>query len=281
MSFVKQHNISMVIGFTSTANLYAVAVSKLRGIPSIISERIHPQFFGFGKVMKLIRYLVYSNTNVLVVQTQAIYNYFRKFIKANKLIIIKNPIDPKLAEARNLKMPKKNIVLNVGRLVEQKNQMLLIKAFSKIKAPGWKLEIVGDGPLKPELDKCIKELNCNGSIELSGNIENIADKYNNASIFAFTSNYEGFPNALTEAMYFGLASISTECISGPSELINHGENGFLIPVGNQLQLEEKLKLLIENEDTRYSINRAAVESSKKYEIGIITKQWKELINRLI
>ena len=103
---------------------------------------------------------------------------------------------------------------------------------------------------------------------LLGNTKNIAWHYNNAKVFAFTSIFEGFPNALIEAMHFGLPCISTDCPTGPSELINNGENGFLIPENNETLFTNKLKDLMYDATLYQSISESGQLFAAEYDIKV-------------
>lgn len=281
VSLLRSNNIDLIIGFMTTPNVYAVLASKLAKIPCIISERVHPDYIDTSNFWFKLRKRLYPLANCLVIQTHDIANYFSKFVNPNKIQIILNPLNPSLVDNKNLKIPKENIILNVGRLNYQKNQEMLIKAFANVNIEGWKLIIVGDGEEKKRFINLINELDLNDSIYLAGNSNNISEYYNKASIFAFTSRYEGFPNALTEAMYFGLPCISTDCPSGPSELITDSVNGFLIPSESQQLLEEKLRLLINNPETRLKIGLEAEKNIDKFKVENVSQQWQSIINNLL
>jgi len=278
---IKKNEIKIIIGFMTTANVYAVIISKLLRMPSIISERVHPKYIMASKFWFFLRRLTYPLTDCLVVQTNEILEYFSKFVKQNKIKIILNPLSPELASKRFLSSKREKVILNVGRLDYQKNQDLLIKAFSKIQAKNWRLYLLGDGNRRGEYENLIENLNMGNSIFLKGNVSNVEEYYNTSSIFVFTSRFEGFPNALTEAMYFGLPSISTNCPSGPAEIINDSKNGFLIPVGDQKSLESKLSILINNSELREKFSKESILSTTDFDVIDITTNWKNLINDLI
>ena len=105
--------------------------------------------------------------------------------------------------------------------------------------------------------------------------------YNKSKIFAFTSRFEGFPNALTEAMAFGVPCIATNCPSGPAELIEHGNNGFLIPVDDQQSLEDKLVSLMTNDKLRLKFSEECIKNMDKFKIDNVTREWQKTINNLI
>jgi len=280
-SIIRTNDIKVLIGFMTTPNIYAILVSKLANISCLISERVHPNFTQASKIWFLFRKLIYPYTDYLIVQTKEIAHYFSDFINEEKIKIILNPLNPSLIKKINNKTERENIILNVGRLDYQKNQDLLIKAFANISNKNWKLILVGDGNKKHSYLALINELKINDSVELVGNIEDVSLYYNKSKIFAFSSRYEGFPNALTEALAFGLACISTDCPSGPTDLINNGENGFLIPVENQSELEMKLQLLMNDDKLRSDFSEKAKLGTEIFESDFVAKQWQELLQKLL
>ncbi|WP_418511283.1 glycosyltransferase family 4 protein [Corallibacter sp.] len=281
LKLLKTHKIDIAIGFMSTTNIYTIISSKLLNIPCIVSERIHPEYSSLNNFWCKVRRFIYPLSNKLVVQTHDIKVYFESFLKPEKITIIRNPLAPELLKKRDSSVKKEKIILNVGRLTNQKNQEALIKAFHKIQPKDWKLQLIGSGKNEKKYKALITELNLQNSVTLLGNINNVFDHYNKASIFAFPSRYEGFPNALTEAMAFGLPCISADCPSGPSELIENNVNGFLIPVDDDNALEDILKLLIENPEKRFDIGEKARKSTSSFEVDYITNEWKKLITSLL
>ncbi|MDB9961272.1 glycosyltransferase family 4 protein [Oceanihabitans sp.] len=279
--YVKNAKADIIIGFTTTANIYSVLISKRIRLPSIISERIHPDYNIVNHFWNIIRKHIYPKSNALVVQTQEIMNYFLSFTDEKKVVIINNPLAEELVAQKNSVSLKVNHIICVGRLDLQKNQELLIRAFSNIKRKDWKLLLIGEGQLRSHYEKLIIDLNIEEYIELVGNIQDISKYYNTAKIFVLPSNFEGFPNALIEAMSFGLACIATNCPSGPSEIIKDNENGFLIPVHDQMELENKLQLLIDNSELQKQFSLKAIESTAIFDAAYIADKWKELIYKVL
>lgn len=274
---VKQRKSQLVLSFTTTTNVYAVLIGKSLSIPSIISERVHPDY-GIGKLWKLIRKKVYPSCSKLIVQTQQIKSSFEKYIDEEKIRIIQNPIDPKLSSKVNSDIKREKIVLNIGRLTYQKNQDLLIKAFSKVSNSDWKLMLVGAGEKNEEYKKLTHELNISEKVIFTGAVSDISQYLNSASIFVLCSRFEGFPNALIEAMHFGLPCIATTCPSGPEDIISNNENGLLIPVEDESTLNKELTTLINDEKLRLTLGENAIKTTKKYNVNIILQQWDRLIN---
>ncbi len=278
---IKRERVDLMIGFITSANVIATVASKIMGIPSIISERNNPFVEKVPKFWSVQRRFWYPKATHLVLQTQGVRKFYSDSIKENKTSVIANPISKTLTESRSVYDVSSRTILTIGRLAAQKNQQLLIKAFSNLDTDDWTIKMIGIGKKKNELLALIQQLGLGNKIEIIEPKENIADYYNKAGIFAFTSVYEGLPNALIEAMHFGLPCISTDCDFGPSELIENGVNGYLVPMDNQKCFEEKLNALMTNENIRGQFSEKAKISTQKYENDPIVKRWGELIKDVI
>ena len=277
---LKDYKADIAIGFMPVTNIYTIIATKFIGIPNIISERANPRFNSFGKFWTFIRRIGYRYADCLVVQTKANKKYFKNYVKSS-IEIINNPLDLELLEKRNLQTPKENIVLNVGRLAFPKNQDLLIRAFSNIDNTNWKLILVGDGKNFQDYKILIDSLHMHDKIILAGNSQEVHKFYNTSKIFAFTSQFEGFPNALIEAMFYGLACISTDCPHGPSEIITNNYNGVLIPISNQKALEANLSKLMRNDTLQAEYSKKAILTTTAYHPTDIAIKWSHLIEKMI
>ncbi len=272
---------NIIIGFTTTSNVFAIITALIGKRKSIICERANPRVYIPNMFWKLLRNLFYRKTNLLIVQSEFSLNYFASIVDKSKIYILLNPIDVRLYNKINLNSIKENIILTVGRLDANKNQEMLIRAFAELKINDWQLFILGDGFLKDYLIKLTKELKVEDQVKFFGNRPDVWKYYNKCKIFVFTSRSEGFPNVLLEAVIFGIPSISTNCESGPSNLIENNFNGFLIDVNNQEQLVEKLKHLILN-NTEYNIMlENSIFCSKQYDPKAIVYQWKSIIDSVL
>lgn len=280
---LKKYNIELAISFMTTANIYAIWASKITSIPCIISERANHEINILPKSLQKIRNFSYKFCNYLVVQTEGNKKFYHNILPNKKILVIQNPVGESLRTLRNLSndSKKKNTILNVGSFKPGKGQELLIKAFSSIPHDDWQIIFAGEGPCKNTNLALVQNLNLVDKIQFVGNKTNIDEYYNSATIFVFTSEHEGFPNALLEALYFGVPCISTNCPYGPSDLITDGENGFLIPVGNQKMLEKRLIELMSNVDLRNQFTKKALSSTVKFEMELIANNWKKYINQLL
>jgi glycosyltransferase involved in cell wall biosynthesis len=175
------------------------------------------------------------------------------------------------------KLPtKSNIILNVGRLTSDKNQIELLRIFQNINNPDWKLIIIGDGELEVDLRKFIYQNKINAEIHSS--TKDIAYYYAQAKVFALTSISEGYGMVLIESLVFGLPIIAYDCPVGPREIIINGENGYLIGNFDRNKYIEKLTELMNDEHLLKNASIRAKDSVKRWSHSVINQEWIKLIN---
>ncbi|EGI2115005.1 glycosyltransferase family 4 protein [Listeria monocytogenes] len=201
-------------------------------------------------------------------------NYFSKsYFK--KRTVIHNPMDlDKVPYSVNIE--RKKTIINTARLTPAKNQELLIRAFANIAGDfkDYNLEIYGDGPLKGKLLSLVAELNMDKRILLKEAIPNILNVIKDSEVFVLSSNNEGFPNSLAEAMAMGIPSISTNCrIGGPREMIDNYKNGFLVETNNSKELEVALRNLLSDSELRNNFSIEATKIRGKLDARKISSKW--------
>ncbi|WKX76460.1 glycosyltransferase family 4 protein [Zobellia laminariae] len=278
---LKRYNIDACIAFMTSTNILATIATKRARVPVIISERNNPfaQKNNLNLFWKILRRYVYPASDRLIVQTDRVAKFYDSFIKEKKMIVIPNPINPDFKYDYGIE--RKNIILNVGSLENQKGQEILIEAFNEAKINDWELHIAGEGSKRKHLENLIHKYNLEQKVLLLGRISRIDKLYSTSKIFAFSSRFEGFPNALLEAMYFGLPCISTDCPTGPSEMIRNGENGYLVPIDDISLMAKKIKLLTNNESLRMDLGKQAKFSVLPYSSNKIVEKWRETLENLI
>ena len=172
----------------------------------------------------------------------------------------------------------------MGRLCEQKNHALLIDAFAKVsdKHPDVNLLIYGIGPLEDAIKEQISRLELSKRVLLMGLSQHSNEVLSSAKCFILSSDYEGMPNALLEALAVGVPSISTDCpCGGPRCIIENGVNGFLTPVGDTDATAKAMDRLLSDENLRKSFSAKAREMSGAYRTENVFSRWREFVEKII
>lgn len=276
-----KENAKVVISFLAPFNMMAIAANLGNGVPMIVADRNDPTKVPSNAVLRKSRDFLYRFADGIVVQTQKNKAYFSKAVQ-RKSVVIYNPISLKEYAGISLKLEKEKAIVTAGRLMPQKNQKMMIRAFKKVveEYPDYQLIIYGEGPSRTELESLIAELELEKSVKLPGNTTKLYDCIKNAELFVLSSDYEGMPNALIEAMCMGLPVISTK-VSGATDLIVDHENGLLVEVNDQSGFEEAMLELIEDSELKKELAKSAVQLNEELELSKIMDQWITFINKTI
>jgi glycosyltransferase involved in cell wall biosynthesis len=229
--------------------------------------------------------ICYPRADAVTVLTENIkQEWADNFINSNKVHVIHNPVRPQ--DSRDLPLPAwlpDKFICCMGRLHRQKGFDLLFALLPAIfaKFPDYKLVILGEGVERDCLQEQLKNLGLEDKVLLPGFIANPHVIMRAADLFVFPSRWEGFPNALLEAMSLGMAVISFDCPSGPGVLIRHEANGILVPTGDGDALREQIERLLGDEALRSSLGAQA-----RHDINLSCRQehimaaWESLIDRI-
>ncbi|WP_430934262.1 glycosyltransferase family 4 protein [Saccharicrinis sp. 156] len=233
--------------------------------PVYVSDRSQPDK-SLGKVQDYLRKCLYPTAKGIILQTEKAKEIYLRNNKHSNIGVIGNPI--REFAHLNYVSAKEKIVIMVGRLIKSKHQDILIEIFAKINKPDWKLMIVGYDHLKQQnmerLKKLARDLKVGDRVIFTGKHDHVEELYQKSSIFAFTSSSEGFPNVIGEAMSAGLPVVAFDCVAGPSEMIKDGYNGFLVPLFDRSTFENKLSLLMDNEEVRAEQGANALKSIRDF-----------------
>ncbi len=246
------------------------------GVPLFVSDRAQPDK-SLGKVQDTLRKLLYPTAKGIIAQTQKALSIYKKMYQHANMKVIGNPIRPIPAE----NVTRENYILMVGRYIKSKQQDVLIEIFSKLDAPNWKLVLVGYDHLKQsnqiKWEELAKQLNVAERVVFTGKQFDVERYYLSSKIFAFSSASEGFPNVIGEAMSAELPVVSFDCIAGPSDLIQEGENGYLIPLGDKDLFAQKLQMLVDDEALRTQMGRNAKTAIQKFELNYICGEFESFL----
>ncbi len=271
----------VIVSFLPNVNVAAIIASIGLGIPVIICERNDPFV---GPITWACRF-TYPLANVLMVQTQAVATkYVASGWSLKRLWVIPNPIPEQIQNTQHCSIvTTTKWLLSIGRLEGQKQFDVLIKVFANLaqRHVDWSLRIVGEGTLRTALQQQITDLGLDARVELAGRSTAIGEELAKADIFALTSKYEGFPNALLEAMTVGLPCVSFDCPSGPREISLDGQVALLVPMNDEQALEHALERLMLDADLRQALgSHARASVIERYSLGKILRQWDLLFQQI-
>lgn len=220
----------------------------------------------------------YINLKGIVCINSPSIEYYKQY---NKTYFIPNIIGEPFENQEEINFEnKENLISFVGRLDREKNVIALLEIFKESKIPtDWKLQIIGDGSERKNLEQFVEKNQLQERIIFYGTktSEEILELLRSSKIFGFTSLKEALPTVLAEAMFCGNAIVSYNCNYGPSDIINE-KNGFLIHISDRESFKEKLEFLTNNEDALNNLMTTSFRESKNWKKEKIVNKWTELLN---
>ena len=275
---VKSIKPDVVLSLPEEIGIYVIASLLGTKIPVVVSERNNPWVMPDKKITRALRKMLYPFADGFVFQTKQAASFFSKKIQ-KKGVVLPNPLDlSRIPEP--YKGEREKVIVSAGRLEKQKNFPLLIDAFSELYKThnDYKLVIYGEGRLRKSLEEYAASKLPSGAWELPGRVNDLPDRVNKASVFALSSDYEGVPNVLIEALAMGVPCVSTDCApGGAAELIDDGVNGYLVPIGDKKALCEKLSRLVDAPDIADEFSKKSVEIKTKLDAKKVCDSWLEFL----
>lgn len=279
---IRQSGPDVVVSFMDVTNILTLLATGGLRVPVIISERIDPRHYPIARGWAALRKLLYPQASALVVQTQAVARWAEAHVPAHKVSVIPNPVSVHVeAEPTSAVFPAGGYILAMGRLDGQKGFDLLLRAYAQLPGPSLPLVIVGEGPERAKLEALIAELDLGGRVTLPGRVLNPAAAFAGARLFVLSSRFDGFPNVLIEAMATGLPAVAFDCPSGPAEIIQHGENGMLVPPEDVGRLAGAMRELLADEALAVKLADKARNTSQKFSVAAVVDQWDALVSQIL
>lgn len=282
--FLLEVNPDIVIAFARKANYRALTATIGTKMPVVISVRIAPVGCYDHLTDKIQIPLLFRRAAGGVFQTQEQKEFFPEHLQKKSKVIL-NAINSKFI-GNEIPNEREKVVVHSGRIVDFKNQLMLIRAFVRVHEthPDYMLKIygpdAGDGTWQ-KLEQCICENHAHSYVKLMGSSNQLEKDLITGALAAFSSDVEGMPNAMLEAMALGLPVIATDCPpGGPRMVITPEENGLLIPVGDEDAMVESINRLIENPEFAEKLGRNAAKISEIAGEKGIFKEWERYLQEV-
>lgn len=278
----KTENPDVILSFIGKNNFMALLTSRFFPISTVVAVRGDPNAEYYTGWMRTAARCLFRYADGVILQTGQGAEFFPRAVR-KKAVILKNPMDPVFFRPPYVGERDKTIVA-VGRVDKNKNHRMLIEAFAQIadEFQEYRLIIWGEGELRETLRQEVKAMGLGERVLLPGNSDHIMEQIYKARIFVLTSDTEGVPNTLIEAMLCGLTVISTDCpCGGPGELIRHQENGMLTPVQDVSQLRDKLRFLLTHPEAADSMGIEASRLQTDFAPEVIGRTWEKYLLSLI
>lgn len=282
---IKKHDPDIVIAFAHLAIYRSLMATFGMKVPVLISIRTNPIGHYDGRMDKFMIPWLFPRAAGCVFQTTGQKEYFAPYLQENSRIIL-NPLSMKYV---GVKAPdeRRKCVVQSGRIVDFKYQPMLVDAFMDVHKihPDWSLEIYGgdsgDGTWEILEDR-IKKYEADAFVKLMGDSDSLEKDLNDAGLYAFSSEWEGLPNALMEAMALGLPIVSTDCpCGGPATLITDGTDGLLVPIKDKEALASGMLKLIEDRELAERLGKNASKIVERAHPDVVFKKWASYIEEII
>ena len=271
----KQEQPDLVLSCVGKNNFMTVVTTMFTRTKAVVSVVGEAKEEYPTRLMRTLANLLFPHAAGVILQTERSRAFFSKRV-GKTAVILPNSLNPLFIRPRFQGDREKRIV-SVGRLDENKNHEMMIRAFANLiaKYPEYTLTIYGEGELREYLQELILVLKLEEKVFLPGIIPDVAEKIEKASLFLSTSYSEGVSNALIEAMALGLPVIATDVPSGGTvELVRHGENGWIIPVGDAAALEEAMDRILSDSELADRLGKEAYKIQERLAPERVNAQWK-------
>ena len=278
----KREKPDLILSFIGKNNMMALLTSRGLHIPVVVSVRGEPKEEYYSRALRLAVRALFPLADGVALQSRMSLDFFDKAVQ-KKAVILPNSLHPAfMREIYNGEREKK--IVAVGRVDANKNHRMIIRAFASLarQYSEYELVIYGEGELREGLIRQVEEMGLSDRIHLPGGTAEVADAIWKASVFVLSSNSEGMPNTLMEAMALGIPCISTDCSGGgPAELIKSGENGILTEMDNWKMLKDNLQKIMDNVEFARKLGENGAKIKEKLNPDLINGEWERFFQRIM
>lgn len=292
LRFLKAERQDVVISFAWFSNAMTVLARALSSPHSrlVVSERVTLSGAREGFITEAVRRaamaLLYRFADRIVPNSQALADQLIRSLRLPraKVVALPNPIDVDDILARSkepapVQGTAPPLIVAMGRLTSQKGFDLLLRAVALLRRP-CRVAFLGDGPALGRLQALASELGVAERVQFAGFLENPYPLLASATAFALPSRYEGFPNALLEAMALGLPCVASRCPTGPEEIVTDGADGLLVPIEDHVALAEALGRLLSDEALRARLGVAAAKRARDFDAPVVVRRFEALLDEV-
>ncbi len=271
----KQIKPDLILSFIGKNNIMAIMTARHLHIPVVVSVRAKFEMEYPSRSMMMAMKYSFPKAAGIVLQSKGAALQLSDRLK-KKVTVLPNSINPDFIRDPYQGDRDKTIV-TVGRIDENKNHKLIIDSFAAIKDvyPDYKLLIYGDGPDRDKLIGYVSDKGLSDRVLFKGSVPDVADKIERAGMFVLSSDMEGMPNALIEAMSLGLPCITTDCMYDTSELIQDDINGIVVPKGDMDSMIRAMKKIIEDREYARRLGNKASEIQNEVAPDVINRKWED------
>ena len=277
-ALIRKEKPDVIVSFLGPPNLRMLAATVFLHTKKIVSVRNDPyREYGSG-IIRIVSRNAFRLADGCVFQTEEAATYFPKSVQEKSRIIL-NPVAEKFYNVKWTGERKEIAV--VGRLQPQKNPLLVLEAFHRISQeyPDYKIVYYGDDELKEQILKKSIEYNMEHQVQIYGKTMNIEQKLASSTVFVLSSDFEGMPNALLEAMAVGVPVIATDCpCGGPRTAIENEMQGILVPCRDAELMGQALKTILSNKDLRDSMSKNEKKRAEEYRTAHVMQEWIDYLN---
>lgn len=287
---IRQLNPDVVISFVDKTNVLTLVATLGMKVPVIVSERTSPDKHDIGGIWSWARRLTYPRAALVVVQSAGVFDWVVENINscASKTLVIPNPLCEGGTEASGASDSPIDLtgggaasktIISAGSMVPHKGFDLLLKAFARVadKHGEWRLVIFGDGPERENLKSLAEDFGISKRVFMPGVVKNLSEFFRRADMYVLPSRFEGFPNALVEAMSCGLPAICFDCSGSMRDIVREGVNGILVHPEDIGELAQAMDKLMGDENLRGYLACNASEVATRLNIDNIMARWEKII----